>query len=104
MGSELTLRTFCHENGHMICDYPDLYDYQSDSAGIGHYCLMCYGGNNKNPVQIGAYLKNQSGWATKVVALTPRGRRDAVGGEQRFLRVRQERDGVHDCREQAEGR
>jgi M6 family metalloprotease-like protein len=71
MGSELTLRTYCHENGHMICDYPDLYDYQSDSAGIGNYCLMCYGGNNKNPVQINAYLKNQSGWATKAVPITP---------------------------------
>ncbi len=71
MGSELTLRTFCHENGHMICDYPDLYDYQSDSAGVGNYCLMCYGGNNKNPVQINAYLKNQSGWATKADAITP---------------------------------
>jgi hypothetical protein len=55
----------------MICDYPDLYDYQSDSAGIGHYCLMCYGGNNKNPVQINAYLKNASGWATKAVPITP---------------------------------
>ncbi|MDM0077279.1 M6 family metalloprotease domain-containing protein [Variovorax sp. J2P1-59] len=71
IGSELTLRTFCHENGHMICDYPDLYDYQSDSYGIGNYCLMCYGGNDKNPVQINAYLKNQSGWATKAVPLTP---------------------------------
>jgi M6 family metalloprotease-like protein len=72
IGSELTLRTFCHENGHMICDYPDLYDYQQDeSAGIGNYCLMCYGGNNKNPVQICAYLKNESGWATKATAITP---------------------------------
>ena len=71
MGARLTLRTFCHENGHMICDYPDLYDYGSDSAGIGNYCLMCYGGNNKNPVQISAYLKNESGWATKAVTITP---------------------------------
>jgi M6 family metalloprotease-like protein len=71
IGSELTLRTFCHENGHMICDYPDLYDYQSDSAAIGHYCLMCYGGNDKNPVQICAYLKNESGWATKATPITP---------------------------------
>ena len=71
MGSELTLRTFCHENGHMICDYPDLYDYGSESAGVGHYCLMCYGGGNKNPVQICAYLKNESGWATKAVAIAP---------------------------------
>jgi M6 family metalloprotease-like protein len=71
IGSELTLRTFCHENGHMICDYPDLYDYQYDSYGIGHYCLMCYGGNDKNPVQICAYLKNLSGWATKATPITP---------------------------------
>ncbi len=71
MGSELTLRTFCHENGHMICDYPDLYDYGGESAGVGHYCLMCYGGNNKNPVQVGAYLKNEAGWATKLTTITP---------------------------------
>jgi len=71
IGSELTLRTFCHENGHMICDYADMYDYQSDSYGIGHYCLMCYGGNDKNPVQISAYLKNESGWATKADPITP---------------------------------
>lgn len=71
MGSELTLRTFCHENGHMICDYPDLYDYGYESNGVGQYCLMCFGGNNKNPVQICAYLKNESGWATKLGNLSP---------------------------------
>ena len=71
MGSELTLRTFCHENGHMICDFPDLYDYGGESAGVGHYCLMCYGANNKNPTQICAYLKNEAGWATKVTPITP---------------------------------
>lgn len=71
IGSELTLRTFCHENGHMICDYADFYDYGGESYGIGHYCLMCYGGNDKNPVQICAYLKNESGWATKAVVLAP---------------------------------
>jgi M6 family metalloprotease-like protein len=71
MGSELTLRTFCHENGHMICDFPDLYDYGGQSAGVGNYCLMCYGGNDKNPVQVCAYLKNEAGWASKVTAITP---------------------------------
>jgi M6 family metalloprotease-like protein len=71
IGSELTLRTFCHENGHMICDYPDLYDYGNQSAGVGHYCLMCYGGNNKNPVQVCAYLKNEAGWATQATPITP---------------------------------
>lgn len=71
IGSELTLRTFCHENGHMICDYPDLYDYGYESYGVGNYCLMCFGGNDKNPVQVCAYLKNEAGWATKAVAIAP---------------------------------
>lgn len=70
MGSDLTLRTFCHENGHMICSFPDLYDYGGESAGVGHYCLMCYGGDDRNPVQIGAYLKNEAGWATKLTPIS----------------------------------
>jgi M6 family metalloprotease-like protein len=72
MASELTLGTFCHENGHMLCDYPDLYDYGSESSGIGGYCLMCAGGNlsPKNPVPIGAYLKRLSGWANNVTPVT----------------------------------
>jgi M6 family metalloprotease-like protein len=71
MGAELTLGTFCHENGHMLCDYPDLYDYGYESSGVGAYCLMCAGGNisEKNPVQICAYLKRLSGWAHNVQAL-----------------------------------
>ena len=72
MGAELTLGTFCHENGHMLCDYPDLYDYGYESSGVGGYCLMCAGGNlnPKNPVSIGAYLKRLSGWAGSVTPLT----------------------------------
>lgn len=70
MGSQLSLSTFCHENGHMICDYPDLYDYGGESSGVGRYCLMCNSGNSKNPVQICAYLKNESGWATKLTTIT----------------------------------
>jgi M6 family metalloprotease-like protein len=71
IGSELTLGTFCHENGHMICDFPDFYDYGYESYGVGNYCLMGYGGDDKNPVQVCAYLKNEAGWATKVVSITP---------------------------------
>jgi len=67
MGSELSLATFCHENGHMICDYPDLYDYGYESRGVGEYCLMCGGGQNeKNPTNICAYLKYKSGWIDKL--------------------------------------
>ncbi len=74
MGDELTLATFCHENGHMVCDFPDLYDYGTDgfrSCGVGNYCLMGFGGlDDKNPVQVCAYLKKEAGWADQVTPLT----------------------------------
>ncbi len=70
MGNQLTLRTFCHENGHMVCDFPDLYDYGYESYGVGYYCLMGYGGADKNPVEVCAYLKFQAGWASKITRLT----------------------------------
>ncbi|HYQ43764.1 MAG TPA: M6 family metalloprotease domain-containing protein [Polyangiaceae bacterium] len=71
LGSELELGTFCHENGHMLCDYPDLYDYGYESSGVGAYCLMCSGPNisEKNPIPISAYLKRSSGWANTVTPL-----------------------------------
>ena len=70
IGTTLEIGTFCHENGHMLCGYPDIYDYDYDSeGGAGFFCLMdygCYGGNpgGVNPVQICAYLRRASGWAT----------------------------------------
>ncbi len=70
MGSSLTLRTFCHENGHMICNFPDLYDYGGESSGVGHFCLMCNGGNDRNPVHVGAYLKNEAGWTASLTTIT----------------------------------
>jgi M6 family metalloprotease-like protein len=71
LSHQLTLGTFCHENGHMLCDYPDLYDYGGESSGVGAYCLMCAGGNvdEKNPTHISAYLKRLSGWAGNVTAI-----------------------------------
>ncbi len=71
MGGELALGTFCHENGHMLCDYPDLYDYGYESSGVGAYCLMCGGGSvdEKNPAHVSAYLKRLSGWARSVTAI-----------------------------------
>ncbi len=67
IGSALEIGTFCHENGHMLCGYPDLYDYTYASAGVGNWCLMAsgnYGGGGGNPVEICAYLRRASGWAT----------------------------------------
>jgi len=67
IGDELAIATFCHENGHMLCGYPDLYDYNYDSSGgAGDFCLMGTNSDEKNPSQFCAYLKRASGWATTV--------------------------------------
>ncbi len=73
MGDQLKLATFCHENGHMICDFPDLYDYDrySRGNGVGQYCLMCNSGPDEtNPCQIDAYLKYKAGWSDKLTPIT----------------------------------
>ena len=65
IGTELELGTFCHENGHMLCQFLDIYDYDYDSVGgAGVFCLMNSGGSGRNPVQPCAYLKAAAGWAT----------------------------------------
>ncbi|MBW7991254.1 MAG: M6 family metalloprotease domain-containing protein [Planctomycetes bacterium] len=86
MSHELTLGTFCHENGHMLCDYPDLYDYGGESSGTGAYCLMCSGGNisEKNPTHISAYLKRLSGWAKSVTSIQPNRQISLRAGENEF--------------------
>jgi M6 family metalloprotease-like protein len=61
IGSSLNMGTFCHENGHLLFKWPDLYDYGSESNGIGNYCIMC-GTNSKNPARPCAYLRDYSGW------------------------------------------
>jgi M6 family metalloprotease-like protein len=63
---DLYLRTFCHENGHMLFDWPDLYDHDFDSTGIGNYGLMAYGGDDDNPVPPCAYLRYKAGWETVI--------------------------------------
>lgn len=86
IGSELSLGTFCHENGHMLCDYPDLYDYGYESTGVGHYCLMGYGGpDEKNPIQIGAYLKYESGWARQVTLIAQAIQATIAAGKNEFF-------------------
>ncbi len=62
-GSSLSLGTFCHENGHMLMGWPDLYDYDGDSAGVGAFCLMCAGCFGTNPNEPCAYFKMDAGWA-----------------------------------------
>lgn len=67
IGRDLSIYTICHESGHMIYDYPDLYDYDGDSLGTGEYSLMSSVSNEKNPVPPDPYCRNIiSGWNTPV--------------------------------------
>jgi len=85
MGSQLSLGTFCHENGHMVCDFPDLYDYGYESSGVGEYSLMCYYGPENNPVHVDAYLKDVAGWTTKLTTLKPGMTATVAAGSNDFL-------------------
>ena len=76
--NELSIGTFCHENGHLLCRFPDMYDYgnrdgdDKDSAGIGHYCLMGAGNHldfGRSPSPVCAYLRDLAGWCDTVVDL-----------------------------------
>lgn len=88
--ADLSIGTFCHENGHLLCRFPDLYDYgQRDgdsvvSAGIGMYCLMG-GGNHldfgRSPSAVCAYLRDLVGWCDTVGDLNAGGAHDAVHGD-----------------------
>lgn len=68
MEGELDIMVFCHENGHLLCGFPDIYDYDVDSvSGAGPLCLMAGGQAwSKNPSQVCAYLKTAAGWADVV--------------------------------------
>jgi M6 family metalloprotease-like protein len=76
--SDLTIGTFCHESGHMLCRFPDLYDYGGrdgdfeQSAGIGVHCLMGAGNHNdrgRTPSPICAYLRFLADWCPEIVLL-----------------------------------
>ncbi|HRI95489.1 MAG TPA: M6 family metalloprotease domain-containing protein, partial [Nocardioides sp.] len=85
IGDRLTLRTFCHENGHMVCDFPDLYDYGYESKGIGNYCLMCSGASDTNPAHVSAYLKYKAGWSNNVTSIAPASTATVKAGTNDFL-------------------
>ena len=70
MKTALEIGTFCHENGHMTCQFPDLYSYANNASIAGYYSLMCSGswggGDGSHPTNIDPYLKMKAGWADVV--------------------------------------
>ncbi len=71
LGSSLRLSTFCHENGHMLMGWPDLYDYDGNSSGVGQFCLMCSTGPGTNPIEPSAWMKYVAGWGDVTVLSDP---------------------------------
>jgi len=64
----LTLSTVCHENGHMIGKWPDTYKYTSTTGpdGIGNFDLMCWSGDDFNPVPPNPHFWSNAGWGNVV--------------------------------------
>lgn len=57
----------CHEIGHLVFGWPDLYDTDGSSEGLGNWCLMAGGSWNNNgdtPAHPSAWCKAQQGWVS----------------------------------------
>jgi len=65
MGASLSLGAYCHENGHMICGFPDLYTYGNGAADLNMYSLMAASGGN-HPPALDPYLKIHAGWSSVI--------------------------------------
>jgi immune inhibitor A len=58
-----------HELGHLLFGFPDLYDTDNSSEGIGNWCLMAGGSWNNGgltPAHPCAWCKSQQNWVTTV--------------------------------------
>jgi M6 family metalloprotease-like protein len=91
---DLSIGTFCHESGHLLCRFPDVYDYGDrdgdleESAGIGSYCLMGSGnhlGSGRSPGAICAYLRDLVGWYDDTIVINSPGEYGATAGEATTL-------------------
>ncbi|RDH41894.1 M6 family metalloprotease domain-containing protein [Zooshikella ganghwensis] len=62
MGSELTIGTFCHENGHMLLNWPDLYRIPGHSENYDLMASGNYAAEGKNPTPPNPYFRVSAGW------------------------------------------
>lgn len=63
----------CHELGHLLFGWPDLYDTDGSSEGLGDWCLMAGGswnGNGDVPAHPSAWCKAEQGWVNVVTQKT----------------------------------
>lgn len=86
---DLRIGTICHENGHLLCRFPDMYDYGKrdgdfeKSQGIGRYCLMGSGNHlnqRRTPSPVCGYLRDLVGWVDTEIDLNAPGEHAASHG------------------------
>jgi M6 family metalloprotease-like protein len=91
---DLSIGTFCHESGHLLCRFPDMYDYGErdgdfeSSHGIGAYCLMGSGNHldrGRTPSPVCGYLRDLVGWTDNQVTLNSVGEFQAKHGDYRTV-------------------
>jgi len=85
MGNSLAIGTFVHESGHLITNWPDLYDYDGSSEGsVASFGVMGFGAigatNRFKPTPPVAPLRDKAGWDT-VTELNPSINRNAPLGQ-----------------------
>jgi len=75
---DMSTGTICHETAHMLCCFPDMYDYGLSTGdadigpGLGVYCLMSLGQRlnyGRTPVPVCIYLRDLAGWCEREVLL-----------------------------------
>ena len=100
-----------HEIGHLVFGWPDLYDIDNTSEGIGNWCLMASGSwglDGDRPVHPSAWCKSTQGWISVVsqtnnadvtISDIKTGRtgyrlwKDGGGGNEYFLVENRQQDG-----------
>jgi immune inhibitor A len=109
-----------HELGHLLFGWPDLYDTDGSSEGVGNWCLMgggSWNGNGDIPSHPSAWCKANQGWVSVVNRSTngvvtikdvKTGRqvyrlwKDGAGGKEYFLVENRQRT-LYDRRLPGEG-
>jgi M6 family metalloprotease-like protein len=68
----LSLSVVCHENGHMVGEWPDTYKYNTTTGtdGIGAFDLMCNPGLKTNPVWPNPYFLSKNGYGQTIDVTT----------------------------------
>ncbi|MDB5050555.1 MAG: hypothetical protein JWO30_3626 [Fibrobacteres bacterium] len=60
--SSMILSTNCHEMGHMLFNWPDLYNAPTATGGVGAHCLMSSYADEYNPPPPDEALSADQGW------------------------------------------